>query len=99
MTQCPLQLNAHTSEVTHDGVTLSLPPKKFALLALLIEHYGEVVPYRDLHALTNHRRTKDVSASIIRLRNDITRAFDWAVSIDNEPGRGYRLVQVEKWNK
>ena len=89
----PLQLDKDQHTATVDGVELSLTPKEFALLAVLAEEPGRVVPRTELHARiwdpvwVGSGKSLDVHVATLRKKLP-----PQTLAIEAIRGVGYRLV-------
>lgn len=91
-----LTLDLATREVRLDNASISLTPKEFELLSLLMRHRDKLIEHREfLEQIWGDTHTHDntyLRVYIQRLRNKLTNAGDNTNRIVSQPGVGYRLV-------
>jgi len=80
----------------HDGRWVALPPGEVDLAALLIAHFGDVVPSADLERATG--REIPPNSSYLRVRMRRLRAHLGSVGLDlrSVPNRGYALMALAR---
>ena len=87
-------LDRQTSEVSRDGISITLRRKEFALLECLMEHAGSVVSRDVLVRSAWHGSddlwTNTVDVHIKYLRDKLDRPFSWPL-IQTVHGMGYRF--------
>ena len=91
------EVDLATGEVCKRGVPLSLQEKPFQILALLVEHPGEVVTREDLQKRlwpdgTNVDFDKGLNTAVKKLRQVLGDSADAPVFIETLPRKGYRFI-------
>src|SRR5712692_7614381 len=91
------QADLHAGELRKNGIRLKLPRQPFELLALLLEHPGEVVTREELRGNLWHRDTfvdfdHSLNVAINKLRDVLSDSLDEPRYIQTLPRRGYRFL-------
>ncbi|MCM3886343.1 response regulator transcription factor [Frankia sp. R82] len=93
----PVLLDRAAHEVRLDGTLVSVPPREFRLLALLLEQAGRVVPretlLREVWGST-HTETNTLAVHVRRLRRRLGEAAGEPTVIESIRGVGYRFRAV-----
>ncbi|MCL9761838.1 response regulator transcription factor [Frankia sp. AiPa1] len=90
----PVLLDRAAHEVRLDGALVSVPPREFRLLALLLEQAGRVVPRETLLREvwgSAHTETNTLAVHIRRLRRRLGEAAGEPTIIESIRGVGYRF--------
>ena len=96
------QLDLRTQELRRNGIKVRIPDQSIHVLAMLLEHSGEVVTRQQLQQRLWPNGTivefeHGVNSAINRLRQALEDSADDPRFIETLPRRGYRfLVPVEK---
>ena len=97
------QLDLRTQELRRNGIKVRIPDQSIQVLAMLLEHSGEVVTRQELQQRLWPNGTivefeHGVNSVINRLRQALEDSADEPRFIETLPRRGYRfLVPVEKF--
>ncbi|EIV95379.1 response regulator transcription factor [Frankia sp. QA3] len=90
----PVLLDRAAHEVRLDGTVVSVPPREFRLLALLLEQAGRVVPRETLLREvwgSAHTETNTLAVHVRRLRRRLGEAAGEPTIIESIRGVGYRF--------
>ncbi|MCK9921084.1 response regulator transcription factor [Frankia sp. AgPm24] len=90
----PVLLDRAAHEVRLDGTLVSVPPREFRLLALLLEQAGRVVPRETLLREvwgSAHTETNTLAVHVRRLRRRLGEAAGEPTIIESIRGVGYRF--------
>ena len=84
-------------ELRRDGIRLKLPGQPFAVLAMLLEHPGEVVTREELHAHLWQKETfvdfdHSLNVAINKLRETLCDSAEQPRFIETIPRTGYRFI-------
>ena len=84
-------------ELRRNGIRLKLPGQPFAVLAMLLEHPGEVVPREELHAHLWQKETfvdfdHSLNVAINKLRETLCDSAQQPRFIETIPRIGYRFI-------
>lgn len=84
-------------ELRRNGIRLKLPGQPFAVLAMLLEHPGEVVTREELHAHLWQKETfvdfdHSLNVAINRLRETLCDSTEQPRFIETIPRTGYRFI-------
>ncbi len=96
------QLDLRTQELRRNGIKVRIPDQSIQVLAMLLEHSGDVVTRRELQQRLWPNGTivefeHGVNSAINRLRQALEDSADEPTFIETLPRRGYRfLVPVDK---
>src|SRR5579863_911215 len=98
----PFQLDLRSGELRRDGVKIKVPDQSVQVLAMLLEHPGELVTREELHQRLWPNGTivefdNSINATIKRLRQALEDSAGEPQFIETLPRRGYRfLAPVER---
>jgi serine/threonine protein kinase len=98
----PFQLDMRAGELRRNGVKVRVPDQSIQVLAMLLEHPGEVVTREELHHKLWPNGTivefdHSINAAIKRLRQALEDSAEEPRFIETLPRRGYRfIVSVEQ---
>jgi len=84
-------------ELRRDGIRLKLPGQPFAVLAMLLEHPGEVITREELHAHLWQKETfvdfdHSLNVAINKLRETLCDSAEQPRFIETIPRTGYRFI-------
>src|SRR3984893_3758084 len=91
-----IELDRRAGEIRKEGLKISLPDQLFRLLALLLEHPGEVVTREEIRkSLWSNSFVNfddSINSAIKRLRQCLEDSADKPRFIETLPGYGYRFA-------
>jgi Tol biopolymer transport system component/serine/threonine protein kinase len=93
----PFQLNLRARELRRNGIRVRVPDQSIEVLAMLLEHPGEVVTREELHRRLWPNGTivefdTSINAAIKRLRQALDDSADDPRFIETLPRVGYRFI-------
>jgi DNA-binding winged helix-turn-helix (wHTH) protein len=93
----PFHLDLRTRELRRNGVKVRVPDQSIQVLAMLLEHRGEVVMREDLHRKLWPNGTivefdHSINSAIMRLRQALEDSADEPRYIETLPRIGYRFI-------
>jgi DNA-binding winged helix-turn-helix (wHTH) protein len=91
------QLDLRAGELRRNGVKVRVPDQSIQVLAMLLEHPGEVVTREELHQKLWPNGTivefdHSINAAIKRLRKALEDSAEEPRFIETLPRRGYRFI-------
>lgn len=91
------EANLQTAELYHQGQKIPLPEKSFKVLALLLEHSGEMVSRAEVrrrlwHGGTHVEFDHNLNVTIVRLRRALSDSAENPKFIETVARRGYRFI-------
>src|SRR5579859_1285567 len=91
-------LDLRARELRRDGIRLKLPGQPFAVLAMLVEHPGEVVTREELRAELWQKETfvdfdHSLNVAINKLRETLCDSAEQPRFIETIPRTGYRFIR------
>jgi DNA-binding winged helix-turn-helix (wHTH) protein/tetratricopeptide (TPR) repeat protein len=97
------EVDLQTGELRRHGLRVRLPSQSFQVLALLLEHPGELVTREEFREKLWHTDTfvdfdHGVHAAVNRLREALGDSADCPKFVETLPRRGYRFIVPVEWN-